>query len=114
LRTRRLLHEVSFLPNDMVMIEALLHDAYRSFSNGRNLAALFGADTDELGAVKNELAIVQAEVAAAKAELAAARKAEAAAKAGLAAVTASTSWRLTRPLRQLMNLVRHGELGLSG
>jgi hypothetical protein len=111
LRARRLLHGVSFLPNDMGIIEALLQDAYRSFLSGRNLAVTFAGETDELAAVKTELATAQAEAAAAKAEAAAARNSEAAAKAGLAALRASTSWRLTRPLRQLANLVRYGELG---
>jgi FkbM family methyltransferase len=100
LRTRRLRREVSFLPNDMGVIEAVLQDAYRSFSNGENLAAQFAAETAKLAAAKTELAAAQAEVAAAK--------------AGLAAVGASTSWRLTRSLRQLVNIVRYGELWLRG
>jgi FkbM family methyltransferase len=70
LRTRKLPRQVAFLPEGMGSIEALLQDAYRSFSNRAE----------------------QAELAAAKAEL--------------AAFKASTSWRITEPLRRVVSLVR--------
>jgi FkbM family methyltransferase len=105
LRARKLPHEESFLPNDMGRIEALLQYAYRSFSNSVNLAA----ETAKLAAATTELPAAKAEGAVAKANAEAA-----AAKAELAAVRASTSWRLTRPLRQVVSLVRYGEARLSG
>jgi hypothetical protein len=99
LRARKLPHDVSFLPNDMGMIETMLQDAYRSFSNSGNLAQKLATETAELAAAKIELAAAQAEATAAKAEATAA-------KAELIAIKASTSWRLTRPLRQLRIAVR--------
>jgi hypothetical protein len=74
LRTRRLQREVAFLPNGMGSIEALLQDAYRSFSS------------------RGDVAVDKAELAAAEAEL--------------AAFKASTSWRITAPLRNFVNLLR--------
>ena len=73
LRARKLPRKVAFLPNEMGSIEALLQDAYRSFSNRGDVA-------------------VEAELAAAKAEL--------------AAFKASTSWRITAPVRRVVSLVR--------
>jgi hypothetical protein len=81
LRTRKLPCRVALLPNGMGSIEALLQDAYRSFSS------------------RGDLTSEQSELAATKAELAAT-------KAALAAFKASTSWRITEPLRQVMTLIR--------
>jgi FkbM family methyltransferase len=75
LRTRKLPHQMTFMPDGMESIEALLQDAYRSFSSGVDLA------------------IEKAELTAAKAEL--------------AIVKASTSWRITEPVRQFMRLLRY-------
>jgi hypothetical protein len=80
LRARRLPRRVSFLPNEMGGIEALLQDTLPSFSSG----------------LAEETAKAKAEAAAAKAEL--------------AAVRASRSWRLTKPVRHLVSLARHGEV----
>jgi len=73
LRTRKLPRKMAFLPNEMGSVEALLQDAYRSFSS-------------------RDLAVDKTELAAAKAEL--------------AAFKASTSWRITEPLRQFVSLLR--------
>jgi FkbM family methyltransferase len=81
LRTRKSPRQIAFLPDGMGSIEALLRDAYRSLSS------------------RGDLAAEQAELAAAKAELAAA-------KAELTAFKASTSWRITEPLRQVVSLLR--------
>jgi hypothetical protein len=75
LRTRKLPRKMAFLPNEMGSVEALLQDAYRSFSS-------------RVG----DLAVDKTELAAAKAEL--------------AAFKASTSWRITEPLRQFVSLLR--------
>jgi hypothetical protein len=75
LRIRKLPRDVAFLPDGMGSIEALLRDAYRSFS-GR----------------VGDRAVEKSELAAAKAEL--------------AAFKASTSWRITEPLRQFVSLLR--------
>src|SRR5262249_9062544 len=98
LRAKRLPHRVSFLPSEVGMIEALLQDTHRRFSNSGALAAKLAAETAKLAAAKTELAAAHAEGTAAKAEAAAA-------KAELAAVRASRSWRLTGPLRQAVSLV---------
>jgi hypothetical protein len=81
LRARKLPREVAFLPNEMGSIEALLQDAYRSFSNRGDVAV-----------EKGEPVATEAELAAAKAEL--------------AAFKASTSWRITAPVRRVVSLVR--------
>jgi len=116
LRTRKLPRDVAFLPDGMGSIEALLQDAYRSFSIGGDLAvekaepstarAELATARAELTTARAELAIAKAAPAAAKAELAAARAELAAAKAELAAFKASTSWRITEPFRQFVSLLR--------
>jgi FkbM family methyltransferase len=102
LRTRKLPRDVTFLPDGMGGIEALLQDAYRSFSSRGDQVV----EKAEPSTVRAELAIAKAAPAAAKAELAAARAELAAAKAELAAFKASTSWRITEPLRQVVSLLR--------
>jgi FkbM family methyltransferase len=109
LRTRKLPRDMAFLPDGMGSIEALLHDAYRSFSSNGDLTVEKAEPSTaraELAAAKAELAIAKAAPAAAKAELAAARAELAAAKADLAAFKASTSWRITEALRQFVSLLR--------
>jgi hypothetical protein len=94
LRTRRLPREVAFLPDEMASIEVLLRDAYRSFASRNDLAT-----------VKAELATAKSERAAVKAELAAVKAESAAVKAELCTFKASTSWRVTAPLRQFATLI---------
>lgn len=100
LRTRKLPRDMAFLPGGMESIEALLRDAYRSFSSNGDQAV----EKVDPSTARAELAISNA--APAKAELAAVRAELAAAKAELAAFKASTSWRITQPLRQFVSLLR--------
>jgi hypothetical protein len=95
LRTRKLPRDVAFLPDGMGRIEPLLRDAYRSFSSNRDLT---------VGKIKPSTA--RAELVVARAELAVASAELAATKAELAAFKASTSWRITEPLRQFVSLLR--------
>ena len=78
LRTRRLPREVTFLPNGMESVEALLRTTYCALG--------------ELAATRNELAATRNELAATRNEL--------------AAVYASTSWRITAPLRRALHYVK--------
>jgi hypothetical protein len=71
-------------------------------TNGQQTAA---AKTG-LAVARTEATTAQTEAAAARAEAAAAKADAAAAKAELAAIRASTSWRVTRPLRQLVSILR--------
>jgi hypothetical protein len=101
LRTRRLPREVAFLSDEMASIERLLRDAYRGFAS-RNDRATVKA---ELATVKAERAAVKSELAAVKAELAAVKADSAAVRAELCTFKASTSWRVTAPLRQFATLI---------
>jgi hypothetical protein len=85
---------VAFLSDEMASIEGLLRDAYRSFASRNDLAT-----------VKAELATAKSERAAVKAELAAVKAESAAVKAELCTFKASTSWRVTAPLRQFATLI---------
>jgi FkbM family methyltransferase len=81
LRTRRLPHELNFIPDEMNGIDILLRDAWRSFLNSGDLAAA----KVELEAVKTQLANLEA---------------------NLGAFRASTSWRVTAPMRKFVSLLR--------
>jgi len=127
LRSRRLPHDISFLPDDMGTIEALLQNAYYSFSNSVTLAGKLATETAKLTAAITEVAAAQLEATAAQGELTAVRRKLAtetaaltaamtevaavqlkatAAQTELTAIRASTSWRLTGPLRQLIQRCR--------
>jgi hypothetical protein len=106
LRTRKLPRDIAFLPDGMESIEALLRDAYRSFSSNGDLAV---EKAEPLAVETAQPATARAELAAARAELAIVKSAKAelaAAKAELAAFKASRSWRITEPLRQFVSLLR--------
>jgi hypothetical protein len=99
LRTRQVENHLGFLPSRMEPIETLLRSTRVALKKSAEAEAEIAYLRTKLGDYSAELVSLRAEVLGMKAEVLSM-------KAQLAAVEQSTSWRITKPLRQIGSVLR--------